>query len=513
MKNNNILLNILFLAAFLSFASCYDDKGNYSYSEINQVTISFDEEIYEVGRYMELEITPNVTFSMNSDHEYEYLWVVQTGRALAQNDTISRERVLKTNINIKSGTYVLFLAVKDQNTGVSFRKDVALSVKTELSQGFLFACNNGGKLAIDMLARKSLIVDDVDNFRLIKNLELRQNLPPFSAPKSIRYSMVDVMDYMIDPWDPAYSDYINSIITDGAILHLNEDLEISTRTDIHINATIPFPTPFRPENNFNFADEEYVFANGDVYWRSSGVTEEYFVAPMNTATEAYAVYPDLLAFSLYGWNLHEKVLFYDVTNKRFVAQKSGDKFLSAFLPPASGPDFHNIGKEMEYMRGPAYNNNGYAVVRGVSTTDRDLYVFSGTNALTATATVYSLGTYPAMDQAKFFEVSSKYPYFYYATDTEVYQCNYDLGVSTVVRVFVADAGKKIARMKFNRFTPDNTYGAGVDKLLICVNSEGGGDSDCGELHIYTIQGANAAPVKFGTFSGIGRIVDVAFKEK
>lgn len=87
MKNNNILLNILFLAAFLSFASCYDDKGNYSYSEINQVTISFDEEIYEVGRYMELEITPNVTFSMNSDHEYEYLWVVQTGRALAQNDT------------------------------------------------------------------------------------------------------------------------------------------------------------------------------------------------------------------------------------------------------------------------------------------------------------------------------------------------------------------------------------------------------------------------------------------
>lgn len=90
------------------------------------------------------------------------------------------------------------------------------------------------------------------------------------------------------------------------------------------------------------------------------MTEEYFVAPMNTATEVYTVYPDLLAFSEYGWNMHENALFYDVTNKRFVAQKSGDNFLSPFQPPTSGPDFHNIGKEMEYMRGPAYNNNGYA---------------------------------------------------------------------------------------------------------------------------------------------------------
>ena len=84
MKNDNILLNILFLVAFLLFVSCYDDKGNYSYSEINQVEISFEEETYEVGRYMELEITPNVTFSTGSDHEYEYLWVVQTGRARAK---------------------------------------------------------------------------------------------------------------------------------------------------------------------------------------------------------------------------------------------------------------------------------------------------------------------------------------------------------------------------------------------------------------------------------------------
>ena len=51
------------------------------------------------------------------------------------------------------------------------------------------------------------------------------------------------------------------------------------------------------------------------------------------------------------------------------------------------------------------------------------------------------------------------------------------------------------------------------QLLICVNSETGGDTDCGELHVYTIQDGNAALVKFGSFTGLGRIVDVAFKEK
>lgn len=513
MKNDKILLSILYMLCFLALASCYDDKGNYSYTEINQVSIAFDQETYEVDRYMQLEIKPTLTFSSDLNTSYEYFWVIQTGRSLTQNDTISRERELKADINIKTGVYTLYLAVKDVNTGVVFRKDVSLSVKTELSQGFLIACNNGGQLAIDMLARKSLVKDDADNFVLIKNLEVRQNLPVFSAPKSIRYSMVDVMDYMVSFWDPAYSDYVNSIVTQDAILHLNENLEISTRTDVHINATIPFPTPFRPENNFNFMDEEFVFANGEVYWRSSGVTEEYFVAPMNASAEPYAVYPDLLVLSASGYNLHEKALYYDVTNKRFVAQKRGDKFLSPFQPVEGEPDMYNIGMEMEYMRGPAYDNNGFAVARGASTSDRALFMYTGSDALSSKGTRFPLNAYPSIADAKHFEVSSTHPYFYYATDTEVYQCNYGVGVATAVRFFTAGGGKKISRIKFNRFTPDNPYAEGVDKLLICVNNESGGDTDCGELHVYTIQDGNAAPEIFGTFTGLGRIVDVAFKER
>lgn len=507
-RKYNILFALILGGMLPLLSSCFKDKGNYTYGEINQVGISFDQEAYEVLRYYELGITPSLSYTLGEKEDgYEYLWILETGSSRKQNDTISREKVLKKSISVKTGTYNLYLSVKDLNTKVSYRKDVQLNVKTELSQGYLLLCSQGDKMTLDMLARESLIKDDAANFKLLKNLG--SQLPRMEKPKAIRYRVITEAE---DP-DDWFSDnlYFHSmaVMAENQMITLDEKLDYFEHIDVHKNTTIPFEQPFRPENSFEAGGKEFLFANGNFYFRGTMMMEQ-FNAPGNAAAEPYRVYPDMMAFG--GGDQLKQALFYDETNSRFVYIKSGD-YCSPVVPEAGKDDYYNIGRKMLYMRGPCYNNNGYAVTQGPGEKDFDLYVYVGAKAADVRPVIYLLSSLPGISEAKFFDISTTQPYLFYATDTKVYQISYDLGVATLQEVYIAESGKKIAAVKFNRFTADNTYIEGVDRLLVCVNDTGAPEEQCGELYIYTLQGNNGKPVKFASYTGIGKIVDVAYKEQ
>lgn len=502
MKTRNILLGVMISGISLMQTACYDDEGNYDYRDINQIDIGFEKTAYEVTRYNELTVTPAVSFSRDQEQKsYEYLWILETpGTTIKQNDTLSYDPVLKKTITVKSGVYNLCLAVIDPETKVTFRNEVKLSVTTEITQGYLLLCEEGGTMALDMLARVSLLNDDPTNFKLLKQME--SSLPRLEKPKSIRYSMYAGMD---EDWNDVYY-YFSGIVTEGHLIHLDENLDLDPRLDVNKHAAVDFGEPFNPQLDFYMGGNECFFVNGDFCTRTVGYVEGTFGAPANSAQESYKLYPDLM-----GFNTNVKqAMYYDITNKRFMYYKSGD-ILSAFQPPAGPEDYYNIGKTMLYMYGPCYHNNGYAVTRGPGELDFDLYVYSGTKAATATPVIYPLDDLTGIKDAKFFDVPQGQPYLYYATETDVYQVNYDLGKSTLQHVFSATNGK-IVQMKFNRFTSDNSYDEGVDRLLVCVNASGD-EATCGELHIFAIQEGNVKPVEFGSFSGIRKIVDITYKEQ
>lgn len=503
MKTKNKLWRLVAGMIILVLASCYDDKGNYDYHAINQIGIRFEQEAYEVNRYEELTVAPLLTFTQGEGQECRYSWILEKpGTTVKQNDTLSNEKILKKVITAKSGTYNLCLAVTDPETGVTFRQEASLAVKTELTQGYILLCEKGGKMALDMLTRKSLIIDGKDNFKLLKNLEA--GLPVAEKPLSLRYSVSVETD--MDTWDDVFY-HFTGICTENAMIHLDENLEVEPYLDVNLYASAPFAQPLRPQNDFYMGGSEYFFANGDFYFRSNGFSPELFGAPANSADESYQLYPDMMAFG----SSAKQALYYDITNRRFVYFKSGD-FLSPFLPEDPKSEYFNIDKEMLYMCGPRYGKNGYAVTRDPEGNYIDLYVYTGTKAADALPVIYPLDDLPGIHDARFFDIPEKQPYLFYATETEVYQLNYDLGKATLQHVYSAAEGKKIVRMKFNRFTTYNSYHEGVDRLLVCVNGSGPEDS-CGELHIFSIAEGNVKPVEFGSYSGIAKIVDVAYKEQ
>ncbi len=68
---------IYILLGWWAFTSCFDDKGNYDYWEINEVTISGGmDTTYQVIAYADtLRLNPQITSSLEKhDSDYEYEW-------------------------------------------------------------------------------------------------------------------------------------------------------------------------------------------------------------------------------------------------------------------------------------------------------------------------------------------------------------------------------------------------------------------------------------------------------
>lgn len=131
-----------FACLVLLLASCYDDKGNYDYHEIGEITIAAVEDEYEVISYRDiLKIEPRVT-STDPNDVFEYYWTLDKKPLRDEDekkiklDTISMEKNLNYAVELQQGFYNLTLYVRNQQTDFMVNKKVNLSVMTPFSRGF-----------------------------------------------------------------------------------------------------------------------------------------------------------------------------------------------------------------------------------------------------------------------------------------------------------------------------------------------------------------------------------------
>ena len=82
-----LLTAILGLAGVSSLTSCYDDKGNYNYIDLDEVVIDTTgcgiQSAYSVGRYDHLTLEPNILLNgqrVNDDESapLDYMWTLYT---------------------------------------------------------------------------------------------------------------------------------------------------------------------------------------------------------------------------------------------------------------------------------------------------------------------------------------------------------------------------------------------------------------------------------------------------
>jgi hypothetical protein len=130
----------IILATFcLLIQSCVNDEGNYDYVAINEVSFENINDEYSVmtGSTI-LDINPVITMSEGVDPDsdrFEYEWV-----CVGQNDKrypIATTRALNTTVSLPTGSYTLWLKVKDRVTDLQWNTHTYLTVGTIYTRGIL----------------------------------------------------------------------------------------------------------------------------------------------------------------------------------------------------------------------------------------------------------------------------------------------------------------------------------------------------------------------------------------
>ncbi len=131
----------LLLSLFVWQACDVKDKGNYDYTPLNGVTITFANE--EANQTLEkgidtLRIHPTVKGDIYGENEenYEYKWFFCSGKE-HEHTVVGTSKDLEWPVSFHPGSYSLYFQVIDKSTGLEWITSTGVTVFSELTQGWL----------------------------------------------------------------------------------------------------------------------------------------------------------------------------------------------------------------------------------------------------------------------------------------------------------------------------------------------------------------------------------------
>lgn len=155
MKMRYVLLMLIFVC---SFFSCYEDKGNYDYRAMNdiEITLPLPEGNNKFVLGDVLNIQPKLVFSQGVDSKsLLYSWTFN-------GTEISTEPALKWTIDMEGQYKDLRLAIKDEDTGVTYYGSTMISVTSVyVSDGWVVLSEKDGNTMLSyMRSTKKEIEED-----------------------------------------------------------------------------------------------------------------------------------------------------------------------------------------------------------------------------------------------------------------------------------------------------------------------------------------------------------------
>jgi hypothetical protein len=470
----------LALSALLVVAlqACYKDKGNYSYNDVNAITISTSASSYNVLVPDSLRI--DVTIQQTQPHPdgLAFQWVLYpTGQAPLTRRTIGTTQNLRAAITEDPGSYVLDLFVKDKKTGVEFQKKFSIGVLTALSEGWVVVEEKNNACDLNLISPTDAIFRDVysagnggkklpaGTFR-ISDIKTNRNI------QSI---------YIISPSDMVYVNFSNF-------------LKVTGFNDFFFQA----PNPPKPQEYFLNGDVEAMLNDGRPYGRNLNgpgsiklnlpPLGNYYMAPF----ELYSI--------LTGY------MWYDNIGQKFYRQDPNNFNLLGFpFDPADAFDMNNIGKKMLYAETNT-GNTFYAFFKNNNDDSLFAYNFSAATARPPVAAYKGLNA-PDMITAKCFVMSRSLPYLYYASGNNIYKL--DILAKSASPIYTFPAGTEIRAMKMYRnlktsSDPNN------NKRIVVATLEGGSQ---GKVYYFQIgsTGAFENNTYSKMFDGFGKINEITYK--
>lgn len=440
-----------YIILLLLVVSCYEDKGNYDYREINELTgeVGNFKENYYVYRSNELTITPDVKFSQDGAtlRDYRYEWKAVSVLDANKNTIVGTEKNLKYTINLEEGVYDLYLRIKDNSENLLWMISTKLNVSSPISRGYLLIGDNkGGHAQADMIAMPA----GSDEIIVMNDLFKDNGLPAVKGGLNIMHTgdgkspklwyMTKGGSYFVDT--KTFKGNTNNIFQN--ILFTSMPMP----EEMHPIQVVP-----RAVNGKTFGNNRYMMCdNGYVF--TTTISAEFYANPLNrlssTSVDLFRAAP--FTFYMYGNDYGiSALLLYDTDNDRFVGGSTSSGYLKV-LTDKAGDQFswkQAEGTELVYgentVKGSVTGGNSFALMkRGDDYLIYEVFV-GGTPSKKGYYEILPLAT--DFSKAELFAFSSNRTILFYTIGSKLYAYDYNKGAERCQ--MIKDFGDIITMIKFD----------------------------------------------------------------
>lgn len=425
MTKRNYLFILLACSSLLT--ACYKDKGNYEYTDLNEISISVSADTVDVKQFDTLKINPQISLVDESGRgSLTYSWYYFNQTNYTSNE-LSKEANIRAVVGATPGSYTLYLKVTDSVTGISAFHKFLMRVTSNLPEGWLLMYETGA--------------DSCDAALILPSGQILADLHQLSNQKRIYGNPRQIVNYSAN-WNKQYIfcltdkgyTYINPL--DFKILVPADSAFYSKPADLDPIATFPNPGTWF----FN----DYLFSGKKLYVRQwpGPTAKPYFGAALEGDYEAA---PFVMGTPYDSFGPFPAVV-YDEKHHRFIYLPANQTVFTTF---ANAPAVFNMndmgGKDLLF----AHNTEaGFATTLFKRPADDSLFIyrmdFSNSRATSlqpppVDSIAIDLDHAPDMNSATYFDLSPDLPLLYYAKGNKLYKYDLAGNFSTLIYTFPTGA--------------------------------------------------------------------------
>jgi hypothetical protein len=529
-----IKLSYIILGALLlpCFTSCYEDKGNYSYTDVEKITITMPENLQVMSHAEYITFSPTIVSSMagniegnNADYEfsckiqYEHYNYETTKNELWTDIDSLKTKDVNFMANFPAGNYKLWYSVTNKKTKVQTNALGSVKILSSTSEGWMVLNNMGSenKLRLDIISKNSKGEENVAKDILGEKAPVLYNgTQIFMSPS--RYNNAEQI-YLLSK-SGGYRLNVNTLQTTEANNMKLSDFVVPTTpgNPISMLNVVGLGSTIGPTSLFCTTDL------GNAYALTNSYSGACFETPLNTnvtgGDATYQISP-MIGTSLERPGNSTCVLLYDITNKRFIGwdynATNNNIAFPLVDPDATGKKFsYTTGMDLISMQSTRYSHGLVYSVLQDAQKKRYVYGINLSGGVFTQESYYPSITAEHFNDATNYAFHSQYPFMFYSYGNKVYA--YNLGTGAVTDVLTLDAGETITLLKFNLF---------MNMLLSKLNDQSAeflgqqfqlivgattSAAEGGSVRFYNIS-TDGKMTKAKEFTGFGKVVDVTYRER
>lgn len=316
-------LYVIFLTLFLAYG-CYDDKGNYDYKLLDELSISLPSKTYSLLFGEQLQITPTIeTIIPETDLTYEWEFYGKDGDnywsryfPVYEGKDLDYTCLYNDTLLPGEGTYSLRLNVTQNSTGRHFYSEtVSVKLDFQLSHiGALVLHGDGSSSDIGIIV--------ADEFQIVKpeSSVTSEIYPHFYSNANAGEKIDGRGQWIFQNCTKSSYNYPENIfviaVTDksSVLAHSKSLLNSGTWNDL-LNGGL---NQGKPENMVINSTALLAFDGGDVFHK--GMSDVLFSVPLFAAADSdYDFDSRILNFPHHTWRDILRALAYDRSKRGFVA--------------------------------------------------------------------------------------------------------------------------------------------------------------------------------------------------